>query len=75
MKFKTIWFMPGLTLKIRLGRTRESIARGIAVRLPLRIRWHVTMQMLGQATTHSKNVPATPLDEILRDLDRPKNVY
>lgn len=75
MNMKSIWSKSDMRLKHKLGYTREELARRIAASLPIRIRWHVTMQMLGAATKDSKNVPATTVDEILVALERPKTVY
>lgn len=73
MKFTTIWdpTMP-LPLRERLKRTRDWAAMEIGAHLPLRIRYWVTLQEIGKATMTSKNVPATPLDEILQKLDSPQ---
>lgn len=72
MHLKSIWTMPAMTLAERLRRTRDWSAMAIGARLPLRIRYWVTLQEVGRATMTSKNVPATPLDEILQKLDHPK---
>lgn len=75
MRFTTIWDprIP-LSLKERLRRTRDWAALEVAVRLPRRIRYWVAIHEIGKATKTSKNVPATPVDEVLRNLDRPKVV-
>lgn len=75
MRFWTIWSTPAMTLKERILRTREWGAQEIAYRLPLRIRYWVTMQEIGRATSKSHDVPATPLDEILQNLEAPKSVH
>lgn len=74
MCLRTIWTMPAMTLMERLRRTREWAAMEIAAHLPLRIRYWTTMQELARATTDSSNIPATPLEDILRNMDRPKSV-
>lgn len=74
MRFRTIWTMPAMTLSERLRRTRDWAARAVAEKLPLRIRYWVTLQEIGRATMKSENVPATPLDEILQGLASPKVV-
>lgn len=74
MRFRSIWTAPAMTLRERLIRTRDWAAREIGARLPLRVRYWVTMQEIGRATMDSPNVPATSLDTILRKLDAPKVV-
>lgn len=74
MKFTTIWTMPGMSLGEKFRRTRDWAAMIIASSLPLRIRYWVTIQEVGHAARNSPNVPATPLEEILRELERPKVV-
>lgn len=74
MKLTTIWTIPAMPLTERLRRTRDWAAQEFAARLPKRIKYFVTLQQIGKATMTSPNVPATPLDEILRNLDAPKNL-
>jgi hypothetical protein len=54
----------------RLRRTLEWATMETAAKLPQRLKYWVTMQELAKATTTSKNIPATPLDEILRRLEK-----
>lgn len=58
----------------RLRRTREWSAMEIARHLPLRIRYWVTIQEVGRSVMTSPNVPETPLEEILKNLNRPKSM-
>lgn len=74
MRFWTIWTIPAMGVGERLRRTRDWAAMTIAGALPLRIRYWVTMLELGKATIKSPNVPATPLDEVLRNLEAPKSI-
>lgn len=74
MRFFTIWSMPAMSLRERLRRTRDWAAMTVAGLLPLRVRFWATMQELGHATAKSPNVPATTLEEILRDMNRPKSL-
>ena len=74
MRFWTIWSMPAMTFTERLARTREWAAMEIGAHLPRRIRYWVTLQEIAKATTHSPNVPATPLEDILQNLDAPKTL-
>lgn len=46
----------------------------LGAKLPLRVRYWVTLQEIGFATRKSPNVPATSLTNILRDLRTPKNL-
>lgn len=74
MRLRTIWTMPAASLRERLLRTREWAAMGIAARLPLRIRYWVTILEVGAATVNSENVPSTTLNEIMQNLRQPKHV-
>lgn len=74
MRFWSIWSMPSYPLRERLYRTRDWAALTATHFVPLRLRFWIVMRELGKATATSANVPATPLDEILRNLDRPKYV-
>lgn len=42
-------------------------------RLPQRVKYWVAMGEIAKATRTSKDVPATPLDEVLKNLETPKN--
>ena len=74
MKLRSIWFMSGYPLKERIIRTKNWFAQEVAIRLPKRIRYHVTVQSLAKATMTSKEVMATPLDVIMKHLDTPKDL-
>lgn len=74
MKIIDIWSMKGFSIKERILRTRDSIAMSVAKRVPLRIRYWITINALAAASIDSKNVPATPLDEVLKNLESPKVV-
>jgi hypothetical protein len=74
MRLTTIWTLPSMTLAERLRRSVDAAAMELASRLPLRIRYWATMQEIARATRNSPNVPATPLDQILKALDTPKNL-
>lgn len=74
MRLRSIWSLPSYPLGERLRRTRDWLAMEIAANLPLRVRYWCTMQEIGRATMTSPNVPATPLDEILKNLETPKNL-
>lgn len=68
MKFTTIWSLPGLPLKERINRTLDCWSLNIADLLPKRLAYWITIRQIGKATMTSRNVPATPLDDILRNL-------
>lgn len=74
MRFRTIWSIRGMSLAERLRRTRDWAAMKIGAKLPLRIRYWVAIMEIGYATKVSENVPATPLDEVLRNLRTPKSM-
>jgi len=74
MRFKTIWTIGAMTFAERLRRTRDWAAAKIGYALPVRIKYWVTMQMIGKAVRDSPNIPATSLDDILRKLPAPKNL-
>lgn len=74
MRFRTIWSIHAMTFAERLRRTRDWATQKVAARLPLRLRFWVTMQEIGRATMDSPNIPATSLDEILRKLETPVNL-
>lgn len=66
--------MPAMTLAEKLRRTRDWGAQEIAARLPLRIKYFTTMQMVAAATRNSPDIPGTKLEDILRELPAPKNL-
>lgn len=74
MKLTTIWTLRAMTFRARLALTREWLAMRVAVRLPLRVRYWVTILELGAATMDSENVPATTLNDIMKNLQHPKRV-
>lgn len=74
MKLKTIWSIKMMTFPERLRRTRDWGAWEIAARLPLRLRYFVTLIEVGRATMDSPNVMATPLNDILKKLNTPKSL-
>lgn len=69
MKLRTIWTIPAMSLRERLRRTSDWTAQEVAARLPKRIRYWATLQLIGRATMTSPDVPATPLSDILRKLE------
>lgn len=72
MRLKLIWTIPSMSTMERLRRTREWASWTVAGMLPKRIRYHVTMLEIAKATTKSPDIPATPLDEVLKNLDAPR---
>lgn len=74
MRLTTIWTLPASTFRERLRRTRDWMAQEVGARLPVRVRYWVAMQEIGRATMDSPNVPATPLAQIIRKLEAPKNL-
>lgn len=70
MKFTTIWSLPGLPLKERIDRTLDLWSMNVADILPKRVAYWVALRQIGKATMKSPHVPATPLDDVLRNLGR-----
>lgn len=61
----------------RLRRTRDWGAAAFGARLPLRVRYFVTIGELAKVTTQklpNAEVPAIPLEDILKNLDAPKSI-
>lgn len=74
MRLRTIWSIRAMSLMERLRRTRDWAAMRVAANLPIRVRFWVSILEIGHATAKSENVPATPCDEILNNLRKPKYV-
>lgn len=74
MRLRTIWTMPALDLHERWDRTKTWAAMKIAGMLPVRIRYWVTVREIGKATLNSFDAPATPLREIMYNLEAPKGM-
>jgi hypothetical protein len=74
MRLTTILTLPGATLSEKGRRIRDWVAQKVAGILPRRVRYWSTIGDLAKATTASANVPATPLDEVMRNLPAPKVV-
>lgn len=74
MKLATIWSLPMMTTPERLRRTRDWAAMELARKMPLRIKYFVTLQQIGKATMDSPNVPGTKLEDILKNLETPKGL-
>lgn len=72
MRLSTIWSIPCMSTMERLRRTREWANMALAPRLPRRLRYWVTMLEIAKATRESPNIPGTPLQDILKNLDAPK---
>lgn len=74
MTLKLIWTLDYLSLSERLRRTRDWAAWKIAGNLPLRIRYLTTIGEIGKAVRKSPDIPATPLSDVLQNLEAPKNM-
>jgi hypothetical protein len=46
----------------------------LARKLPKRLKYYVTLQQIGKATLDSPNVLGTRLEDILKNLETPKNL-
>lgn len=71
MKLTTIWTIGAMTMSERIRRTRDWAAQKVAAALPRRVRYWSTIGDLAAATIDSRNVPATPLDEVMRKIPAP----
>lgn len=69
MRLRTIWTIHNMPILERLRRTNEWLALSTARRLPGRVRYWATMTEIAKATRTSPHIPATPLDEVLKNLD------
>lgn len=58
-----------MTLAERLRRSVDWAAFEAAAKLPKRIKYWATIQNMAKATRNSPHIPATPLDEVLKNLD------
>lgn len=70
MRLSTIWSIPCMSTMERLRRTREWANMEVAARLPQRLRYWVTMMEVAKATRNSSDIMGTPLDEILKNLQK-----
>lgn len=71
MRLTTIWTIQAMDLSERLRRTRDWAAMTAAARMPKRVRYWGTMLEIGKAVSTSPDVPATPLDEVLKNMAHP----
>lgn len=77
MRFRTVWFSNishTFTFAEKLRRSRDILASKVAAKLPLRIRYWVTLQEIGYATRNSPEVPASDVSYVLAHLRTPKVV-
>lgn len=74
MRFTSIWF-PGypMALREKIERTKDLWAMRMDDILPKRVRYWVAMREIGKATMKSEHVPATTLDNVLRNLGNVKD--
>lgn len=68
MRFTTIWTLPGLPLRERINRTLDLLCLILADILPKRLVYWIAFRQIGRATKTSQNVPATSLDNLLRNI-------
>lgn len=69
MRLSTIWTLHNMPIRERLSRTREWGNIAVARKLPAKLRYWVTIHEVAKATIDSPNIPATPLEEILKNLE------
>jgi len=70
MKLKTIWTMPACTLREKLHRTGEWSMRGIAHRLPARLKYWVFIDVGAANIRSDEIVPDVRYTEILQRMER-----
>lgn len=76
MRFTTIWTLPSLPLGERILRTRDWAAQEVGRRLPVRVRYWVTLQEMAKATMNNDGpIMGTPMDDIIKNLERPKRMH
>lgn len=69
MRLRTIWTIPAMDFSERCRRSTDWAAQMTVMLLPKRVRYWTTMMALAKATRESHNVPATPLDEVLANME------
>lgn len=76
MRLSTIWTLHGMSTAERLRQTWDWSFAAFASKLPVRLKYHVTMQEISKATLAlpgDTEIPAIPLDTILSNIEAPKN--
>jgi hypothetical protein len=68
MKLSTIWSSQYMSTTERFRRSFEWGAMTTARHLPKRIRYWTTLIEIGKAVRDSPDIPATPLGQILKNL-------
>lgn len=74
MRFWTIITMPAMTFSEKLYSLRDWAAQEIGRKLPVRVRYWVTLQEIGRATMTHHHVPAATVDYVIKNLDHPELV-
>lgn len=76
MKLSTIWSLQGMSTMERLRRSREWGVQKIASKLPVRLKYWVTIQQLARVSVKMPDaeIPAIKMEDILKNLDAPKNL-
>lgn len=73
MRLRTIWTMPAMTFAEKCRRTGEWLAWGMAsttiTLAPKAVIYRIVLLEVAKATRNSANIPATPLDEVLANLE------
>lgn len=74
MRFTSIWF-PGYPMALgeKIDRTKDLWSMNVYDILPKRVKYWVAMRAIGYATKTSQNIPATSLDNVLRNLGNIKD--
>jgi hypothetical protein len=69
MKLKTIWTMPACTLQEKLHRTGEWALRGIAHRLPARLKYWVFIDVGAATIGPNETVPSVYYIDVLQRME------
>jgi hypothetical protein len=70
MRFWTIWTLPAMPLRERLGRTREWAALWVAHRLPRRLAYWSFIDSVGRYTGGDDVIPEIRAMDVLQRMDR-----
>ena len=63
-----------MTVREKLARTRDWVAQWAVRLVPYRVRYWTFIEMTAKATLDSPNIPATPLDELMGNIELPRGV-
>lgn len=70
MRLSSIWSLPALPVSERFHRTAEWAAITTAKHLPKQVRYWTTMIEIAKATNTSPHIPATALEDVIKNLEK-----